>query len=462
MKKAITYIIINIAILSLLSFPHIFAEELTEAPVIEAEVKLSTNEPSSNLLDEQTYTKLILNENTKLSINSNDYIYGVYFLWDKPAEYTISAGGELYYGGRNKFIHEYIPFRTEQKSLEVTVPFGGILCDIYVIGKGTVPSWVQQWQPPYEKADLIIFSTHADDEHLFFGGTMPYYAGELNLDVQVCYFTNHWAESYRTHELLNGLWIVGITAYPVISENVDIKTETIEEAKELYGEEEAIKYQTELIRRFKPYVVLGHDLNGEYGHGTHMLNAYAVTKALEVCGDEEIYPDLVEKYGIWDPLKTYLHLYPENKILIEWDKPLNRFNGKTGFDMAIEGFACHKSQQKWFSVRKTGVHDCRAFGLYKSLVGEDILKNDFFENIDLEILNKKNVMSERTKVLIDNYFTSDESIVDDEPPSPNIKMQSFILDDSISVTIFLLAMIDCFYVLVHKRRYRNLSNGKTL
>lgn len=39
---------------------------------------------------------------------------------------------------------------------------------------------------------------------------MPYYAGELGKKVQVVYFTNHWAGTLPSPELLDGLWTVGI------------------------------------------------------------------------------------------------------------------------------------------------------------------------------------------------------------------------------------------------------------
>ena len=38
-----------------------------------------------------------------------------------------------------------------------------------------LPEWVQIWQPSCEKADILIISSHADDEILFFGGIMPTY-----------------------------------------------------------------------------------------------------------------------------------------------------------------------------------------------------------------------------------------------------------------------------------------------
>ena len=84
------------------------------------------------------------------------------------------------------------------------------------LGAGETPSWVQQWNPPLEKADMLLASTHADDELLWFGGAMPVYAGQFGKKVQVSYLIRHGYG--RTHELLDGLWTVGITNYPILSD----------------------------------------------------------------------------------------------------------------------------------------------------------------------------------------------------------------------------------------------------
>ncbi|MBP1577547.1 MAG: hypothetical protein J6C75_03610, partial [Oscillospiraceae bacterium] len=68
--------------------------------------------------------------------------------------------------------------------------------------------------------------------------------------------------------------------------------------------------------------------------------------------------------------------------VLDGDKPLEKFNGATVFEMAQRGFACHKSQQQFFEVEQTGPYDMRKFGLYRSLVGNDS-SNDIFENITL-------------------------------------------------------------------------------
>jgi hypothetical protein len=143
-----------------------------------------------------------------------------------------------------------------------------------------------------------------------------------------------------------------------------------------------LAFQVEMLRRFKPVVVVGQDLNGEYGHGAHKLNALTLTEALDLSGDGKNFPQTAAAYGVWDVPKAYLHLYAENGLVMDWDIPLSRFGGRTAFEMAVEGFAKHVSQQPYFSVRQSGTwQDCRKFGLYRSTVGPDVEKNDLFENI---------------------------------------------------------------------------------
>ena len=358
-------------------------------------VSFADGKRAVKLTDGKTGTKYTLSggETIRIALDeaAEEEITGLYLIWDRPPgqwELTsqANAAAETAIWGRNGFIHEYVNHSPASREIEIkTAEEGAVLCEVYVFAAdenpGQLPDWVQVWQPPDEMADMLLLPTHADDEHLFFGGAMPYYAGELGMKVQVAYLTNHWAEPYRPHELLNGLWTVGVTVYPVIGPFTDYYADSLKQAQRVYDEDEVTAFQVELLRRFKPLVVIGHDINGEYGHGVHMLNAHTLQKALELSADPGCYPASAEAYGLWDVPKTYLHLYAENPILIEWDIPLERFGGRTGYEMAIEGFACHASQQKYFSVRKKGVHDCRAFGLYRSDRGPDLRGDDFMEGL---------------------------------------------------------------------------------
>ena len=317
-------------------------------------------------------------------------ITGLYLIWDRPpGQWLLEGrnGSEVVTSsqGKNGYLHEYVRISPSEKVNIHSPGQGAVLCEVHCFAEddkpGELPEWVQVWQPPWEMADLLLLPTHADDEHLFFGGTMPYYAGELGMKVQVAYVTHHWSEPYRPHELLDGLWTVGVSAYPVLGPFPDYYAGSLEEALRIYDEDRVLAYQVELLRRFRPLVVIGHDINGEYGHGVHMLNTYTLRKALELSADPAAYPESAKTCGLWEVPKVYLHLYKENPVLLEWDEPLERFGGRTGFEMAAAGYACHYSQRNYFSVRKRGVHDCRAFGLYKSLGGPDLNGGDFMEGL---------------------------------------------------------------------------------
>jgi LmbE family N-acetylglucosaminyl deacetylase len=363
----------------------IIAQNITEI------CDISSNKDIKNIIDKRYSVGTNYYENDYIKIDSVENIKAVYILWDKlPEQFSIkdSLGNLIseFDSSNNIILHQVIKIKADTKTISLSIEKGNCkIAEIYVFAKGYLPDWVQDWKVPYRKADMLLISTHADDEHLFFGGTMPYYAGELNLKVQLAYLTNHY--NFRVHELLNGLWEVGIRAYPIISEFADYYSESLEHAKTIYEENKILEFQVELLRRFKPEVVIGHDLKGEYGHGVHMLNAEALTKALELSNDSLSYVDSAQKFGLWDVPKCYLHLYKDNNLSMNWDLPLRNFNGKTAFQMAELGFSKHVSQTEYFKVGRRGVFDCRAFGLYRSLVGEDILKNDFMENIDIQINN---------------------------------------------------------------------------
>jgi len=348
-------------------------------------ISISSGDDGSFLKDQSYTTKKTLNGGTTITIANDSGIKGIYIIWEQPpGEWQLDVNGISLTYGKYGFLHEYIALDNTVKKAVIHIPAAGaIIADISTFSIGTVPSWVQVWKPSYEKADMVVLPTHADDEFLFFGGTMPYYAGELGLKVQVVYLTNHWAQYYRSHELLNGLWEVGITAYPVIGPFTDYYSTSLEHAMTLYPINDVIGFQVQMIRRFKPKVIIAQDFNGEYGHGVHRLNTYTLSKALEISNNVSAYPDSAAKYGLWNVPKTYVHLYEKNQLTMNWDIPLDSFGGTTAFNMAVRGFAKHKSQQTYYKVGREGVFNCMLFGLYRSTVGEDVIKNDFFENINV-------------------------------------------------------------------------------
>lgn len=371
--------------------------------------------------------------NAAITLSNTAGIGGLYVLFDlEYGEYTIKNNdtGAAAAVGTHSFLHEYINLKTLFGTLpqSVTLEFtnGSVrLSEIYALSDGTPPDFVQTWNAPLDgKADIVLFATHGDDDQLFFAGLMPLYAKVKGLAFQVVYLTDHRnLTNGRTHEMLNGLWAVGVTAYPVFGEFDDFRIDDLEDT---YSEFENLGHSrddlqafvVEQVRRFRPQVAIGHDLKGEYGHGMHMVYADLLTNALDLTNDPTAFPESAQKYGVWDIPKLYLHLYEENPIVIDYDTPSDALNGMTPFEVTQKyGYPCHKSQQwTWFTDWLNGYSDeitrasqietynpCK-FGLYRSLVGADVEKNDFMENIisyaeqarlELEKLEQERLEQER-------------------------------------------------------------------
>lgn len=399
---------------------------------------------AKKLSDGNSDTYSLAEKNGVVTVSRSDGIGAIYIKFDRvPRRWELKnpITDKSVSCGENAFLHEFVNvaelFSEVPEKLVMTFGEGTVIADIYVFSEGELPEWVQMWQPPCEVADLLLLSSHSDDEQLFFSGILPYYAGEKGLKVQVAYIIQHFEVNgvknhQRPHEQLDGLWKVGVRNYPVMSDFPDLYAESkdrqtaFKQAEAVFGTvgiayEDFIRYITECIRRFKPLVVVSHDLDGEYGHGTHVLCSSALTEAINYAASADYDPESAELYGTWEVQKTYLHLYEENPIVMDFDIPLEHFDGKTAFEVSQEGFACHKSQHwtwfyKWMygtaesPIRKASAirsySPCK-YGLYDTKVGIDKKGGDFFENIETyteqeqAIKREKELAIERAEL----YFT---------------------------------------------------------
>ncbi|MBR6219783.1 MAG: PIG-L family deacetylase [Clostridia bacterium] len=255
------------------------------------------------------------------------------------------------------------------------------VCTVKVYSKGELPRSVQAWNPPVLKADVMLVSTHQDDELIFMGGTIPYYATALKKPTVVVYMAN--CTRYRRMEALNSLWKMGVRDYPEFINLQDSRVDSLKKAVALWGGKEAVlSVLVERIRRFKPEVIVTHDLNGEYGHNQHKVTARAMSYAIEAAADPTRFPESFEIYGAWQVKKLYLHLYDKNQIMMDWETKLDSLAGYSPLKVAQIGMKEQASQLKYYSVKSHGKYDNAKFGLYMTTVGEDVAKNDFLENID--------------------------------------------------------------------------------
>ncbi len=274
---------------------------------------------------------------------------------------------------QNEGLRGYLPLPEGCRGVRMTAGGECQLSEWHIYDEANVPDSIHLWEIAPEKTTIMLVVAHSDDELVMMGGIVPTYAAERGVNVQVVYC--YVPERERVPEALNGLWFSGMRTLPVFF---------VIEDESNYRFEEKI---TEQIRRFRPEVVITHDPEGEYGNPGHVLVSREVQRAVVSAADEARFPDSAAKWGVWQAKKLYLHLYPENQIRLDFDTPLTAFDGKTAFEMAQEAYAFHPSQRSdWLKQLQSNRYDCRLYGLKSSTVGEDVDKNDFLENIPLELM----------------------------------------------------------------------------
>ena len=183
--------------------------------------------------------------------------------------------------GERGYLHELVDLNNGTSSFSITYEEGYSIADISFYDDSRLPSYVENWET-LKEADLMIFPTRVADEELFFSALIPTY---INQDrrVQIVYFINDYSiEEY--HELLEGLWAIGIKYYPVFSSFPDSNSPSLKTAlknfnEKVFSEDDAISFMVNQIRKYRPFVVVGHDENGEYKDGQNMLNTYFLKKS---------------------------------------------------------------------------------------------------------------------------------------------------------------------------------------
>ncbi|MBR5430070.1 MAG: PIG-L family deacetylase, partial [Firmicutes bacterium] len=349
-------------------------------------------------------THKVKNPSVTVSAPAGKRIYGVYVCFGvrpEGLEFQVERGGEWVCCAEadSTYYHVYCPVPEGVDRIRLVATGSQKqsfrINEIFILGQGEVPAWVQRWEPTPEKADMMLLVAHPDDDLIFFGGTIPTYAGERGCSLLVAYMTHN--NPTRISELLNALWALGVRQYPVIGNFSDSYQTSLERQYErMGGEAKVLDWAVELYRRYKPEVVLTQDVNGEYGHPQHKMVADASLESFDLAADASQYPDSAHAYGTWLVKKLYLHLYGEeaDQTVLDWEQPLSAFGGKTGAELAAEAFALHVSQKgmgagkgdkfEEFKVETTGAkkYPYDHFGLAKTTVGPDEAKNDFLEHID--------------------------------------------------------------------------------
>lgn len=336
--------------------------------------------------DRKYYTYFTMSVRRVVEIHSPKDISGIYlqfFRYTYPLDIQVEQNGEwlpiattdgLYltaYVGLPEHVQKVRIINNSSNKVD--------MAEVTLFGAGEKPKRIPEWEAP-AKADLLLVSTHPDDELLWFGGLLPTYAGEKDLAVQVAYLVP--TGGYRRLELLDGLWHCGVERYPLFLEMADRREPTLKAQFAAWNRNTVVKKLVAAIREVQPEVIVAQDEKGEYGHTAHRACVDACKQAIFDAADASKYRDSAQEYGIWQAKKLYLHLYPENQVRFNWREPLAAFDGKDGLTVATEALAFHKSQiQGGWAMEEGGKYDNALFGLYYTTVGEDVHKNDLMENI---------------------------------------------------------------------------------
>ena len=337
-------------------------------------------------LSNASYVKL--DANGWFALDWTQSVSVIWWQWNiLPQSYTVSeldANGEVL--RESSFSDEQI-MRTWRLSedacgLRVAVEAPSSLCALRAYTAEQAEKADCLFAPVVEKAELMVFVAHPDDELVMLGGLLPLYAGEAGRATTVVYLASEYISRHR--EALHGLWHVGVRTYPIFLSFMDELPVSREAQLEHFGGMDTVVSRfVAIIRQYRPEVIVTHDVNGEYGHGAHIVTSEAVRLAAEAAADPQQYPDSAALYGVWQVKKLYLHLYPDNPVTLDDTAPLSAFDGKSAMTVAGEAFALHRSQREsWGDLMRARTYDGAKYGLYYTAIGPDTGSNDLFENVD--------------------------------------------------------------------------------
>ena len=258
------------------------------------------------------------------------------------------------------------------------------------------------WQPPPDKVTLLAVWAHPDDEGIFGGGSLPYYSTVLNMPTMLVSMTAGWG-TVRDEEMRAAAWNYGLRYAPVFGRFADINsaavannpyTNSIDMTWDYWagvgfrgdgsnveaGKARAINFVAEQIRRYRPDVIITHDVNGETGHDNHKATAYAVMHAFFVAADPNATAANLVGLPPWQAQKLYVHLYPTNRLFhLLWEAPSPALTNLTPHQAANFGLTFHVSQGplRWTCASvypPAGIYNAwpsEWWGLYASMVGPD-------------------------------------------------------------------------------------------
>ena len=155
---------------------NVFAKDITSSSTITI-----NNEKYTKITDNKENTYINVEKDKVINIKSNEDIAGIYIIYELNSQTgIIKANNKSIEIGTKGFLHEYIDLKDIglTKELEITYNNNVKIGEFYILSAGELPSYVEVWEESCKEADLLLFTTHSDDEQLFFLGLLPTYVAK--------------------------------------------------------------------------------------------------------------------------------------------------------------------------------------------------------------------------------------------------------------------------------------------
>ena len=274
-----------------------------------------------------------------------------------------------------------------EDTVAVTIIAGAAGMDVTrfaLYSEGTLPPPFYPWQDTPKGMDYLIVSTHPDDDVLFMGGIIPIYGMERGYVGTVAYVTT--PSRYRVNEANRCAWEMGARYRPIFLGLADVREDYKDTHTNRFLPEAVTLALVRMLREYRPLVVFSHDVNGEYGHWQHKTVSAAILNACRLSADPSFDTFSYEEFGAWEVKKCYLHLYPENPLVMDIRTPLASMGNRTAFEVAEYAFKMHGSQQNGRHIveNENGRYAMNKFGMAYGTVDAG---NDVFDNIDHTLLS---------------------------------------------------------------------------
>ncbi|MCR5073441.1 MAG: phosphodiester glycosidase family protein [Clostridiales bacterium] len=234
-------------------------------------------------------------------------------------------------------------------------------------------------EEPPESCDLMVFISHPGDEVTFFSGLLATYAGEYGYSTRVIYLTCG-SEELRTRST-EALKMLGVTLAPEYLDFPAAYFDTYSHALNSIKNNTLPGLFVELIRKYKPTIVVTHEIDGEYGHGMHTLCAKKVVEAVGQSGNVKRLVKSAKKYGAHTVSRLWLHgLNAEGALTIDRCVPLAFAEGKTALELDNELYAGYAEGQKYTVNIDNNVYTQPYYVLY----GTEVEKlSSLFDGLDV-------------------------------------------------------------------------------